>query len=124
MGYKDRYKNSKEYFQVYRELINAAEYRGFTTYRDIAKIMGLPMSGNYMSKGTGQMLGEISQNEHDQGRPLLSAIAVSKGGLLGEGFFNLAKELGFIFDDDPKGKEEFWEGMRQKVYLEWGRKYK
>jgi len=122
--YKNKYKNKKEYFLVYKELINAAEYQGVISYQEVAKIMGLPLIGNYMSKEIGQILGEISQNEHDQGRPMLSAIAVSKGGLTGDGFFNLAKVLGYSFEDTEIGKKSFLEDMSQKVYKVWSRKYK
>ena len=42
-----------------------------------------------------RILGEISTDEHDSGRPLLSVVVVHKENHRpGEGFFNLAKELG------------------------------
>jgi hypothetical protein len=59
------------------ELVRAAQYRGITTYQDIAVIMGLPIIGSHMGLETGQILGEISEDEVNVGRPMLSAIAVN-----------------------------------------------
>ena len=56
---------SKDFIRVYRLLINAAEYRGTVTYGEVAKIMGLPQSGNLMSMRTGQMLGTIVERERN-----------------------------------------------------------
>jgi len=72
----DKYRGSKEYFLVYCELIKAARYGGLTTYQAIAQIMGLPLTGHHMSAETGHILGEISEDEINHGRPMLSAIAV------------------------------------------------
>jgi PII-like signaling protein len=58
---KDKYRGKTVYFHVLAELVRAAQYRGATTYQDIALIMGLPSSGSYMGKETGQILGEISE---------------------------------------------------------------
>ena len=44
----------------------------------------------------GRILGEVSTYEHENGRPLISAIVLSKGSLYeGDGFFKLAEELSF-----------------------------
>src|SRR5215216_3351161 len=103
----DKYRGSKEYFLVYSELINAARYRGTVTYQEIAAIMGLPLQGNYMSKETGQILGEISEDEFNRERPMLSAIAVTANGQPGSGFFGLAKTLGELEDETEEGKLRF-----------------
>ena len=51
------------------------------------------------------MLGEISVNEYNSGRPLLSAVAILKvDNIPGGGFFSMAESLGFEFSD----KVEFW----------------
>ena len=54
---KDRYRGTPTYVRVLAELVRAAEYRGVTTYQDIAVIMGLPLKGSHMAKETGHMLG-------------------------------------------------------------------
>jgi hypothetical protein len=58
-------------------------------------VIGLPPLGNYMQKEIGAMLGEISQEEVSYGRPMLSALAMSKNeSKPGKGFFVLAKDMG------------------------------
>jgi len=42
----------------------------------------LPLTGNYMGSQLGQVLGEISEAELNQGRPMLSALAVGARGVL------------------------------------------
>ena len=50
-------------------------------------------------------LGQISTDEFNAGRPLITAMVVHKhDGQPGDGFFKLAESLGFDFDD----REAFW----------------
>ena len=50
-------------------------------------------------------LGQISTEENEVGRPLLTALVVHKhDGAPGDGFFNLAESLGQEFSD----REAFW----------------
>ena len=113
---EEKYKGQIIFQKVYWELIQAAQYRGYVTYQEIAQMMGLPLSGNYMSSQLGQILGEISEEEHNRGRPMLSAVAVGISGSPGDGFFVLAKSLGYQFEDSSMGKSKFWEEEKQKVY--------
>ena len=46
----DKYRGTTKYFHVLAELVRAAQYRGLTTYQDIAILMGLPQSGNHMGR--------------------------------------------------------------------------
>jgi len=47
-----------------------------------------------MLSTVGRLLGEISEDEHDAGHPLLSAIVVDKNSsLAGPGFFKLVRDL-------------------------------
>jgi hypothetical protein len=105
--YDEKYKGQIIYQKVYWDLSQAAQYHGYVTYQEIAQMMGLHISGNYMGKELGQILGEISLEEHSQGRPMLSAIAVGSNGLPGEGFFKLAKDLEYQFEDTPEGRRSF-----------------
>lgn len=59
--------------------------------------LGLVMQfSQYDRTQIGQILGEISAFEHRQGRPLISALVISKGDKYqGDGFFKLCEELGF-----------------------------
>lgn len=89
-----RYKETIEYYKVYSALIYAAKDQKKLNYADVAKIMGIPETGNYMGAETGHLLGEISENEHNNERPLLSAVVVkSNMGIPGDGFFSLACQL-------------------------------
>lgn len=117
---KHKYPGSTDYVRVLAELVHAAEYRGVTTYQDIAVIMGLPLKGGYMAKEVGHLLGEISEDEVNAGRPMLSALAVSVHGKPGPGFFGLAKELG-EFAGNPTKDESFWREQLQALYETWKR---
>ncbi len=113
---ESRYRGKKEYALVYAELIAAAKYRGTVTYQEIAQIMGLPLSGNHMSREVGWILGEISEYELENSRPMLSAIAISVTGKPGGGFYDWAKKLGRFTSDD---EQSFWESECKAVYDTW-----
>lgn len=115
----DKYRGTTGYVRVLAELVQAAQYRGLTSYQDIAKIMGLPTQGNLMGKEIGQMLGEIAEDEFRAGRPLLGAVVVGTSGKPGPGFFGLAKDLGKLTDDDDP--QAFWERERNAAYEAWRR---
>jgi len=113
-----KYRGSKEYSLVYCELITAARSRQTVTYERVAELMGLPPRGHYMGAEVGHLLGEISEDEHHNGRPMLSAIAVSvMTGMPGDGFFKLARSLGKLGASDSE--REFWEKERDAVYATW-----
>lgn len=114
---KSKYRGTKAYGLVFTELITAAKYRGTFTYKEIAKILGITQPGSHMANQVGQILGEISEDELVQGRPMLSAIAVGVEGKPGSGFFGLAKDLGRLKDGDDE--QAFWEKQRQAVYDYW-----
>ena len=64
----------------------------------------------------GRLLGEISKETDEEGKGMLSAMAVSKDAFMPTyGFFNLAKELGYEVDD----KTEFWIEQYNKVIASW-----
>ena len=117
---KGKYRRKPVYYRVYHEPIQAAQYRGTTTYQDVAIMMGLPTSGNYMGKEVGHIVGAISEDEHCAGRPMLSAVVVSSvDGSIGGGFFKLARELGQLGPNDDK--DAFLESEREAVYETWRR---
>ena len=121
---RSKFRGSKEYMLVYCELIQAARYRGTLTYQEIAQVLGLPRTGIYMGSQIGQLLGEISEDEHRCGRPLLSAVAVGVSGFPGQGFFALAKQLGIFESEGKDAERRFWEKERQAVYKTWQRDLK
>lgn len=109
----------EEFFdKVYCKLIQTARNRQVITYGEIAEIMGLPPAGQYMSRETGQMLGEISEYEHLHGRPLLSAVVVRGDKKMpGEGFFTLSRQLGELGEN--MDERTFWERELKRVYDIW-----
>jgi len=114
------YRGKPEYALVMAELIRAAQYRGVTTYQDVARIMGLPRAGNLMGRKIGCILGEISDDEAKSGRPMLSAVAVGVNGAPGKGFYSFAKQLGKL--SEAENQEAFWETERNAVYRTWKRR--
>lgn len=76
-----------------------------------------------MGREVGQVLGEISEDEVNEGRPMLSAIAVSKDGTSSEGFFGLAESLGRLTERDAVTDKRFWENERKAVYKIWQRRF-
>jgi len=118
----DEHRGSKEYFLVYAELITAARHRGTVTYQELADLVGLPTTGNYMGSEVSKYLGAISEDEVHHGRPMLSAIAVTVEGKPGAGFFSLAVELNKLSDKGDQHK--FWEVERNAVYKTWQKTFR
>jgi hypothetical protein len=114
---KDKYRGTVTYHLAFAELVQAARFQGLATYQQIAAVAGLPSSGNYMQREVGQLLGEISEDEHRSGRPMLSALAVDTKGSPGPGFYGLASDLGAQHSGEDKGA--FWSRERRALYKTW-----
>jgi len=121
----NKYRGTSDYNEVLQRLIQAAREHQLIHYEDeVAVIMGLQGKGNYMAKETGHLLGEISEDEHNQRRPMLSAVVVHKTGkekgIPGSGFFDLAASLGKLnANATDQEKRQFWENELNQVYTEW-----
>jgi hypothetical protein len=65
----------------------------------------------------------ISSYEVEQGRPMLSALVVHKGGqykgLPGPGFFKLARRLRFAVDDSDTAEQAFWDAQVRAAVEHW-----
>ena len=117
-----KYRGSKEYMVVYSELINAARSRSTLTYQDIAPIMGLPLTGSHMGKEIGALIGEISEDEVNLGRPLLSALVINVTGSPGPGFYGWAEDLGRLKVGESKADQrKFWDFEKKAVYDTWSK---
>jgi hypothetical protein len=77
----DKYRGTGKYFLVFNDLGLAAKYRGTVTYQELADLVGLPIVGAHMGTEVGHVLGEISEDQHKLGRPMLSAVAVGVSGM-------------------------------------------
>ena len=114
-----KYRGTQEFLLVCRQLITAAEYRGLVTYTKVARILGIQSTGHNMARPVGQVLGEISEDEHNADRPMLSVVAVGSGGMPGEGFFVLARRLKKLSGTNSDDERRFWEAERKRVYEVW-----
>ncbi len=114
-----KYRGTKEYHLVFCTLIDAAQKRREVTYKEVATILGIHTPGNHMGREVGQVLGEISEDEHMAGRPMLSAVVERVDGVPGEGFFALARRLGKLLVTDASGEVRFWLDEREKVFQMW-----
>jgi hypothetical protein len=115
----DKYRGTQTYSLVYCRLLNAAREKESVPYEEIGQIMGLEAHLG-MAKEIGQLLGEINEDEHNNGRPMLSAVAVEPTTRMpGEGFFQFAKELSKFDGETEEDKREFWRDEIQRVYEIW-----
>jgi hypothetical protein len=108
--------------RVRAALIEAARDRRLLSYQDVADIMGYSGKGVEMGRRVGAMGDAINKFEHDEGRPMLSALIVKSGTRMpGEGFYIGAIELGRVpnFPYDAS-RPAFWDSERDAVYAEWG----
>ncbi|MEU2182480.1 hypothetical protein [Streptomyces thermolilacinus] len=90
------------------------------SYKDFAQCVdphGLdPYTSQGQMRGLYPKLGHISVYEHQHGRPLLSALVISKAtGRPGNGFADLASQLGFEHAEE----DEFWEHQVGEVVRFW-----
>lgn len=115
----DKYRGTPKYFIAFSEIITAARYGGTITYQELAIAVGFPLTGNALGAMISQLLGEISEDEHLRGRPMLSAIVTKKDGTLGEGFFNLARDLDLLTNDSLEGRKKFCEDQKKAIYHIW-----
>lgn len=115
----NKYRGTKEYFLVHRALVAAAQYRGTVGYIVVARILKIRQTGHHMASQVGHILGEISEDEVQSNRPMLSALAVGTSGVPSDGFFQLAKDLGQLHDDSAQGRERFWNSTRKSLYELW-----
>ena len=114
-----KYRGTKIYGLVYCRLLDAARKKEGVSYEEIGQIMGLDPGSN-AAQEVGQLLGEINEDEHNHGRPMLSAVAVEPTTKMpGEGFFGFAKRLDRFTGETEEEKREFWRDEIQRVYEFW-----
>lgn len=104
---------------VYDRLVEAARTGEFVHYGELAKMLGIDPDNPHFGAQVGKVLGRISEDEIAAGRPMISAIVVSKDTMLpGHGFFNLGQELRRTQPDEDeigfavrqiKRVHEFWQ---------------
>jgi hypothetical protein len=111
--------------QAVRErLIRAARAREFVHYGELARMLGIDMDNPHFGALVGKVLGEISEDEVANGRPMLSAVVVSRDTMLpGYGFFTLGQQLRQVEpgEDDMafairqiRRVHDYWQGQGER----------
>lgn len=107
---------------LYRKLVELAESRSLATYGDVAPLIGLNMDREEDREDIARRLGEIVRFEHANGRPMLTALVVHKGGdnNPGEGFFAAAEGIGAFSGSRHQLKRlTFWVNQVTLVHNHW-----
>lgn len=101
-------------------LIAAAKRRHYLNYADLADAIGRSKAGPHWAVHIGRLLGHISTEEVAAGRPMLSAIVVSRDTRLpGEGFFGLGQQLRKVALGEDE--ESFARRQIEEVFDYWAR---
>ena len=88
---------------------------GYITYSDLAARLRSITIG-YHDPAMDYLLTQVSTEEHDAARPLLSAVVLHiDDGRPGKGFYDLARELSF----DVSDREAFWVSEFRRVTDYW-----
>ena len=99
---------------VRKRLIEVAKSKKTITYGELMNEFHIPRGHLKHELGIGYIVGEISKFEHNEGRPMLSAIVIHKDGKsIGDGFYELARQLGLLTNQNEK---DFWIQEQQKVW--------
>jgi len=108
----------KKYTEMIRPiLVRVAKKRDFITYKELQEEMGGPGRG-YI----GEVLEEVCQREHEQGRPLLSALVVHRtDGLPGNGFWELRVLPPSLRNASMEEKIDHWKKEYRKAWEYWGK---
>lgn len=103
---------------IYEELKRVAQRQETTTYSAIAPLAGLDMGNSADRDAIRHILTAISTHEHQQRRPMLTAIVVHRqDNVPGHGFFELAQRLGLL--RPSADKVAFFCGEVARVHRAW-----
>ena len=106
--------------KIYERLKEVAINGELVTYGEIAPLAILNMENPDDRNKLAQILGNISNHEHAQGRPMLSAVVVlAETGYPGDGFYTLARELGLHHERKEFEDLDFFVQEMKKVYACW-----
>ncbi|MCP4457009.1 MAG: hypothetical protein GY816_03120 [Cytophagales bacterium] len=109
--------------RIRTRLIKAAREKQTISYTNLNEDceLGFDFSLVYHRNEIGDLLGEISEWEYDQDRPLLSALVRHKSGKheQGDGFYKLCENLGFGQWQDLKLNSKFELGIINECFDFW-----
>lgn len=107
---------------VYSELIQAARYRGFTTYQRLAHVLGL-VTGNRLGQECSRLLEHIARLEEESERPMLTALCVTTEDLPSTGFWPLVEEFRGVKLEGIAERRKFWQEERERIYTAWAQTF-
>jgi hypothetical protein len=108
-----------------RRLRKVARDRTTIPYSDLSSEMAqageIPLEPH--SSALAALLGHVNLLEYEEGRPLISALVIYKGGDAepGPGFWNFAKALGIDVGSGSQARLDFWSREVERCYECWGR---
>lgn len=104
---------------LYEYLRDIAARRGSTTYALAGAVVNLDMTNQAHRNEISRLLDEISEFEHHENRPLLSACVIRNDlGRPGNGFFEMAQRIG-LFLIHGGDRDQFWINELRRVHDYW-----
>ncbi len=106
--------------KIYEHLKQVARNGDTVPYSDIAPMVGLDLDNPGDRVRLSHFLGDISTYEHENGRPLLSAVVTHKGANEpGLGFFDMARDNGLHTGHSEMENLTFFAQELARVYEYW-----
>ena len=115
---------TEDHLRIKDVLIKVAKRKSMINYTDLLKQSGvhLDMSNPHDRGVLGNLLGDISWNEVQEGRPMLSSVALHAGDFKqGGGFFDLAEELYSISLPSADAELKFGMDEMNKTHEFWSK---
>ena len=107
---------------LYDALVRIARSRDRITYQEIAPVVGLNLDKAADRDKLSNLLGDISQNEVAEGRPMLSVVVINAASNQpGKGFFRLAKELDLYSGKTALDQLDFFVKELTRTYDYWAK---
>jgi len=113
------YRRTRGYQLVYCKLLGAARDGRRVSYAEVSDILGSLAADPDMISDANQLLEEMSEDEHEAGRPMLTALVVTGKSIPGDVFFSVARRLGRLASADPAEEMKFWMAEERSVYDTW-----